>query len=219
MKRELATHCQNGHPGYGPAVEFPLGIFLWKIEIDQQPLQGGNGPGREFFRRPGWRDALQERARALTSGAPAPARYETEAEYWARVRADFGGNVADIEREIGRRPHFLAWPGNAFTDRLRRFALEELAIAATTESGGLNRPGDDARWIGRVHIESRYEGTPLARLDELDFIARLEVFAGNGWFLALTIAVGVARRLFRRGARRVAPEAAPEGFRVMEVVP
>ena len=138
------------------------------------------------------------------------------------MRTELARNKEELETRLGRPVRFLAWPGNAWSRGLRRLALEELGFAATTESAGLNRPGDDPTWLGRVHIESNFEDGFWVWIDKWEFIAKVQLFRGNLWYLALAVPAALMRHFLLGWRRLRRPDKAapvPEGAGVTEGIP
>src|SRR5262245_55599655 len=80
--------------------------------------------GRAFFSRRDWRRELQllviaHRARHDRSG-----RYETDAEYAARVTDDMAGSKRIIAERLNKPVDFLCWPCGDYTPALQRIAIE-----------------------------------------------------------------------------------------------
>lgn len=66
---------------------------------------------------------------------PQRRRYESEAEYLARIRRDLATSAGTIERELGRRPRAMVWPYAAYSSQTNRIA-DELGMRVTFDLEG-----------------------------------------------------------------------------------
>ncbi len=66
-------------------------------------------------------------------------RYETDAEYTARIRADLATSVATLERELGRRPRAIVWPYAAYSQVTNRIA-DEVGMQVSFDLEGREQP-------------------------------------------------------------------------------
>jgi biofilm PGA synthesis lipoprotein PgaB len=67
-------------------------------------------------------------------------RYENDAAWRQRVRADLARNSVVIERETGRRPRAVVWPYGAYNDELVKMAGElGMPVALTLDDGSNTR--------------------------------------------------------------------------------
>ena len=63
-------------------------------------------------------------------------RYESDADYYARIRADLARNSAMIERETGKRPRVMTWPYGAYNMLCVQAAeAEGMPITMNLEAG------------------------------------------------------------------------------------
>ncbi len=63
-------------------------------------------------------------------------RYESDADYYARIRADLARNSALIERETGKRPRVMTWPYSAYNMLCIQAAeAEGMPITMNLEAG------------------------------------------------------------------------------------
>lgn len=63
-------------------------------------------------------------------------RYESDAEYYARIQADLARNSALIEREIGKKPRVMVWPYSAYNMLCIQAAKAEgMPITMNLEAG------------------------------------------------------------------------------------
>ena len=69
---------------------------------------------------------------------PATGRYEGDAGWRARVKADLARNAQAIERETGRRPRAIAWPYGSYNDELVAIAGDLGSSIALTLGDGWN---------------------------------------------------------------------------------
>ncbi|WP_064749642.1 poly-beta-1,6-N-acetyl-D-glucosamine N-deacetylase PgaB [Lysobacter firmicutimachus] len=66
---------------------------------------------------------------------PKAERYETEAEYLARIRKDLGDSVAAIKRELGVAPQSVVWPYAAYNSQTNAIA-DQLGMQVTFDLEG-----------------------------------------------------------------------------------
>jgi hypothetical protein len=140
-----------------------------------------DGGGAAFFGRPGWRKDL-----AGVAGAPRDAggRYESQAEYEARVRTELMESRDKIEANLGRPVRFLCWPGGAYSQRTLEIAKEVGYLATTTHYEDPHRTntfGQNPAEINRIGSGAPcvWRGRLFRRTDPEFFIAGLEYFAGD----------------------------------------
>ena len=82
------------------------------------------------------------------------ARYETDAEYLARVRADLQRNSDLIAREAGAPPKAIAWPFGSYNDALVQVAAELGMPITLTLDDGLNRRDQPMAKLKRSLVEN-----------------------------------------------------------------
>lgn len=70
---------------------------------------------------------------------PASARYESEAEYLARVRADLERSKQRLQRELGRAPRAVVWPYAAYSSVTNDIA-EQLGMSVSFDLEGRSTP-------------------------------------------------------------------------------
>ena len=73
---------------------------------------------------------------------PEAGRYESDAEYRARIQADLARSAEDIEREIGQRPRVMIWPYGAHNGDTLAIASElgmEISMTLTEAPATLDR--------------------------------------------------------------------------------
>jgi biofilm PGA synthesis lipoprotein PgaB len=83
----------------------------------------------------------------------ATGRYEDDASWRERVRADLTRNVQAIERNIGRRPRAIVWPYGSYNDELLGMASELGMPLALTLEEGPNTPSVPLTAIRRILVE------------------------------------------------------------------
>lgn len=82
----------------------------------------------------------------------ATGRYESDASWRTRVRADLARNADAIERGTGRKPRAIAWPYGNYNDELVRMAAELGSPVAFALSDGFNTPGVPLSAVRRVLV-------------------------------------------------------------------
>ncbi len=83
----------------------------------------------------------------------ATGRYEDDADWRARVRADLARSAALIERETGHRPRAIVWPYGSYNDELVRIAAELGMPVALTLNDGTNTPAVPLAAVRRTLIQ------------------------------------------------------------------
>jgi biofilm PGA synthesis lipoprotein PgaB len=83
----------------------------------------------------------------------ATGRYEDDAGWRARVRADLARNSQAIERETDRRPRAMVWPYGSYNDELLRMAGEVGMPMAFTLADGVNTPDVPLTALRRILVE------------------------------------------------------------------
>ncbi|MGO1002417.1 poly-beta-1,6-N-acetyl-D-glucosamine N-deacetylase PgaB [Lysobacter sp. CA196] len=106
-------------------------------------------------------------------------RYETEAEYLARIRKDLGDSAAEIKRELGVGPKSVIWPYAAYNSQTNAIA-DELGMAVTFDLEGRHQKiGADLHGLARLLVFNNPTINDLAyelRHDEaLDGLRALQV--------------------------------------------
>lgn len=106
-------------------------------------------------------------------------RYESEAEYLARIRKDLGDSAAAIKRELGVGPKSVIWPYAAYNSQTNAIA-DELGMAVTFDLEGRHQKiGADLHGLARLLVFDNPTVNDLAyelRHDEaLDGLRALQV--------------------------------------------
>ena len=70
---------------------------------------------------------------------PASGRYESEAEYFARIRADLARSVSLIQQNTGQAPRAMVWPYAAYNSEVNQLA-EELGMPVSFDLEGRTTP-------------------------------------------------------------------------------
>jgi len=84
---------------------------------------------------------------------PASGRYEEDAAWRERVRADLARNSSRIEKETGRRPRAMVWPYGSYNGELVRIAAELGMPVTLTLEEGTNTPQVPLSEVRRVLIQ------------------------------------------------------------------
>lgn len=91
-----------------------------------------------------------------------PSGPESDSEFRSRLAADFARVDEIFTRELGKKPHYLAWPYGASSPEAIETARTYGYLGMFTIDFGVVRPGDDAASLPRVTL--REQGAPdLAR--------------------------------------------------------
>jgi len=80
------------------------------------------------------------------------------------VRAELVDSKAALERRLGRRVDYLAWPVGWYTEEMVRMAKEAGYRAVLTAEDGSNAPGDDVFQIKRVFVDGACDMASFRRL-------------------------------------------------------
>ncbi|MDH3717922.1 MAG: polysaccharide deacetylase family protein [Planctomycetota bacterium] len=133
--------------------------------------------GAQFFDKPDWTTRLQQFASATIEGRPFPGRYETDAEYEARVRDELAGSKELLEAKLGKPVDFICWPGGGNNQTVRRIAKEigykAWTLSSRDEGEKRNVAGTDPCTIKRIgtsnsiHVKGRRCGVCGARFQLL----------------------------------------------------
>jgi len=122
------------------------------------------GHGNEtFFQRVDWRQRLEQAATDYRQTNGDRGRFESDADYQARLHHELAGSKQMIERQLDKRVDFLCWPGGGYNDTSIVISKEVGYLASTLSSRhqGIkkNRFGEDpSRW-SRI-------STPMLQLSE-----------------------------------------------------
>jgi len=155
--------------------------------------------GRGFFSRHNWHHELRRIVDDVKTGAGG-GRYETDAEYVARVTDEMAGSKRIIAERLQKPVDFLAWPCGDYTPRLQRIAIDDCGYLATVNvNKTTNQRGDDPTEIRRIVFGQDYTGLWRSTLIFLNFFGNVNYHSGR----VHTFPVApLARRVMRVGARR-----------------
>ncbi|WP_052261744.1 polysaccharide deacetylase family protein [Leisingera sp. ANG-M1] len=141
--------------------------------------------------------SIPESEAALAAPAYAGGRYETEAEYSTRVRAELARCRTEFKARLGKAPALFCWPQNRTSALARSIAAEE-GYLATTAGPGSNRAGEDPAVVSRVHAGENAAGFQSARIDSWHFRATVRCFQGNYYWYLLILAAGLCKAICKR---------------------
>ncbi|WP_052249041.1 polysaccharide deacetylase family protein [Leisingera sp. ANG-Vp] len=141
--------------------------------------------------------AIPESDAALAAPAFTGGRFESEAEYAARVGAELARCRTEFKARLGKVPDLFCWPQNRTSGLARRIAAEEGYLASTAGNGS-NREGEDPAVISRVHAGENAAGFRSARLDAWHFRATVRCFQGNHYWYLLILAASLSKALHKR---------------------
>jgi peptidoglycan/xylan/chitin deacetylase (PgdA/CDA1 family) len=105
--------------------------------------------GEAFFRRPGWRQALQR----LVAGQPVQGRQEEPAQRVQALRRELTESRSAIESRTGRPVVHLCWPWHVSGPTARRLAVEagyRTAFWGKVPGTPLTMPGGDPFAVARI---------------------------------------------------------------------
>jgi hypothetical protein len=174
---------------------------LTKTLVDHTEQHGGIG----FFGRRDWKQELFEIADQYRSNHGSAGFYESEDEYFDRVRDELNYSKKTIEKKLHKSVDFLCWPCGDFTDKLHRMAVEESSyLAAVTARKRPNRFGYDPSLIDRTYFRADYAGPWREGLIYLNFCATVNHQSGvpmARWFVPL-LGKGLIRLLHRSESRK-----------------
>ena len=153
--------------------------------------------GRDFFARPDWRSELQDVVATCRARIGPHGRYETDAEYVARVRDEMAGSKRILADRLNKPVDFLSWPCGDYTPRLQRQAIDECGYLATVNvNKTANRQGDDPTELRRIVFGQDYSGLWRSPLIFMNFCGNVNYHSGRSH--AYPVAP-LARRVMRAG--------------------
>ena len=174
---------------------------LPKALVDYVAQRGGSG----FFDRRDWKRELFEVADQYRSSHASGGFYESEAEYFERVRDELNYSKKTIQEKLNKSVDFFCWPCGDFTEKLHRMAVEESGYLATvTARKRPNQFGNDPSLIDRTYFRADYGGPWRDRLIYLNFCATVNYQSGvplSRWFVPL-LGKGLIRLLHRSNSRK-----------------
>jgi len=135
--------------------------------------------GRAFFDRPDWRRELRRVVEHHRELNPCRGRLESDSEYRGRVLDELQRSRRLLQVRAGSSGDYLCWPGEQYSDRSLRLALDEAGYQAATCNHGENRAG---HWNGQISRKIaqevfRHDGRP--GLDYLLFRVNVRALEGN----------------------------------------
>ena len=102
--------------------------------------------------------------RIYRSDLPVGQQYETDANYAARIKADFERNSALIAKHTGKRPRVIVWPYGAYNQTAADIAKAVGMPISLNLEPGPNTPQDDANRVNRSLVMFDTGLTGLIRL-------------------------------------------------------
>jgi hypothetical protein len=160
-------------------------------------LQWGATPGPKHD----W--YLAQQPTAVPIGAPvpesegalaAPALWESQEEYRARVEQHLGRCMDAFEARLGIVPQIFCWPENRVSAAARTIA-SRLGYAATTGGTGRNSESEPAYIMSRIHAGDRALGFRWPPAERLRIRAGIRLFQGNHYWYLVTAPMDLIRRL------------------------
>lgn len=135
---------------------------------------------RRFFDRLKWRQELHDVVGAYRAQIDHGGRYETHAEYIARVHDELAGSKSIIEERLGKPVDFLAWPCGDYTPQLQRIAIDDCGYLATVNvNKTANRRGDDPTEVRRIVFGQDYTGPWRSTLVFWNFLGNVNYYSGR----------------------------------------
>ena len=169
---------------------------LTKALVHYIEQRGGVG----FFDRRDWKQDLFEVADQYRSNHASEGFYESEGEYFERVRDELNYSKKTIEEKLNKSVDFFCWPCGDFSENLHRMAVEEGNYLATvTARKRPNQFGSDPSLIDRTYFRADYGGPWKESLIYLNFCATVNHQSGvpmARWFVPL-LGKGLIRLLHR----------------------
>lgn len=141
--------------------------------------------------------AIPESEAALAAPAYLDGRYESTAEYSARVRAELSRCRQEFRTRLAKDPLLFCWPQNRTSELARRIAAAQ-GFLATTGGSGDNGPETDPSVISRVHVGENAAGFVSARIDGWHFRATVRCFQGNFYWYPLILAASLSKAVHKR---------------------
>jgi peptidoglycan/xylan/chitin deacetylase (PgdA/CDA1 family) len=140
-------------PAFLPSPE----VFdLVRRMVPQDPVEA-----KAFFGKPDNVAAVRESLGSIPG--PERGRMETEAQYLARLEADFRGCKARLESELGREQEAFCWPWGSWSPLALAMAKRVGFSLFFTTTGGANRPGRSPDAVRRFKVKDRPSKWLLSR--------------------------------------------------------
>ncbi|MGV1098223.1 polysaccharide deacetylase family protein [Thiovibrio sp. JS02] len=111
--------------------------------------------GAAFFNSPDWRQQLMQKVEDFRKRSADPGRSESPEERNARYRFELVRAREILEDRLGKKVHFLCWPGGGYDEASQEVALNVYAaitLSSRDVSAIRNRVGDDPKLIKRFGV-------------------------------------------------------------------
>lgn len=137
-----------------------------------------------FFQRVDWRLRLQQAVIEYRQTHGDRGRFESDAEYRARLHCELAGSKQAIERQLDKTVDFLSWPGGGYNDISVEIA-KEVGYLATAHSSwdrsiNSNQFGEDpSRWSRVFPPVFRWNDTRAEHKGGLHLICLLNSVRGS----------------------------------------
>ena len=139
---------------------------------------------KTFFESSDWRQQLEKAATDYRQTYGERGRFESDAEYKARLRHELAGSKQIIEEQLNKKVDFLCWPGAGYNDTSVEISREVgyLASQNSSHNKGLtkNRFGEDPSWWSRIFPPTfRWSDSNVEYKGGLYLICRLNSIRGS----------------------------------------
>jgi len=137
-----------------------------------------------FFQSVDWDQRLEQVATDYRQTHGDRGRFESDAEYMARMQHELAGSKQMIEKQLGKKVDFLCWPGGGYNDTSVKVSMEVGYLASTLSSryGGTkkNRFGEDPSRLKRISPPAfRWSENNIEYKGGLYLICLLNSYRGN----------------------------------------
>jgi len=155
-KWPIEGDCRLGTPMYERGSALAVRKYAGDPLLAEALIHYVNQNGGEAFFRDKEKaivdKTLMEVVAAYKAGHRIEGSYEDEASWRERVRSELLQSKQDIERHLGKRCRYLAWPWGEYDQAGLELAREVGYEATVTTDRGANTPGSDVMRIKRFKI-------------------------------------------------------------------
>jgi peptidoglycan/xylan/chitin deacetylase (PgdA/CDA1 family) len=152
MTEDQQTFVPWGTPVYQHAKSLTTRRYFPDESLDTILVDYVRSHGNEtFFQTVDWRQQLEKVVTGYRQAHGERGRFESDAEYEARLHLELAGSKQMIEKQLGKTVDFLCWPGGGYNDTSVEISKEVGYLASAHSSWDLsvrkNQFGEDpSRW-------------------------------------------------------------------------
>lgn len=149
--------------------------------------------GRTFFKTARWKEQLE--ATCLHFSDKWPGHWETPSDADFRLKNEFFDSKKIIETWLDKKVDYLCWPGDIYTDELKKQVINDYGYKGVTGGGGRNTTGEDSTVFSRIYVKHRYVPFKCHFLNRVLFYAEVKTFEGNYYYYLLSMGFNLVNRL------------------------